>query len=141
MVRPLTWRFWAGIAAVVAAYCGMFFVLGNSGRFDDDFLDIGLIVQVLAPVLFVAAYSIATRFWWRKIDMSANLVLVELGTLPQAVVLLITFGLHHGILDTAGLAWAFVGGPWFQGVFLMWRSFMVLRAQRDVTETQSDPEP
>src|SRR5215469_10392849 len=108
-LRPVGWRFALAMTALLGFYVGMFFVLGHSGRFDTDFYGWGLVGATVAPPLTAGVLAALGRRWWEN-DVGMNMMVLAMAACPENAGLAWTFLFHHGVLNTAVLAWIVIGG-------------------------------
>lgn len=114
--RPVTWRLWAGIAAVAVTWAVTGYWLSSNGQVEEWMYRAGLTVASLAPLLFVAIYTwIGLRgkvaaAWWRD-DLGTALVIAALSLVPIAAPLAYVFWFQGGMLTSTWLAWLEVSGP------------------------------
>jgi hypothetical protein len=131
MLRMVTRRFWVLIAVLLAGYGVLGYFFAENGPVSTDVWMAGLLLEVLAPLVFTGVYTYVTRGGWSHNDLGVNLVLVELGLLPQAGILAYVVLFRNGAITTSGLAWAFIGSPYWTAGMLFWRNFIYLRIRRD----------
>lgn len=129
MLRAVTWRFWASVAALVGGYCLLGAFYDQNARVTQDVNDAAWLALFFAP-LAVLAVTTATQRWWRN-DVGVNLILSIAGLMPMAGIFCWVFFRDHGSITTSAMAWAFIGTPLWTAGWLLFRAFIYLRIGRD----------
>ena len=128
MIRKVTWRFWAVLAAALVAYAALGYWWSGNGTAEAWLYRIGLTAATVMPVAFVAVYSAAAR-WWRN-EVGSALCLSALAVVPTVAPLAYAFWFDGGVLTSSWLAWLAVSGPALSALALGRMSFVWARLWR-----------
>ena len=128
MIRKVTWRFWAVLAAALVAYAALGYWWSGNGTAEAWLYRIGLTAATVMPVAFVAVYSAAAR-WWRN-EVGSALCLSALAVVPTVAPLAYAFWFDGGVLTSSWLAWLAVSGPALSALALGRMSFVWWRLYR-----------
>lgn len=115
--KTALWRFWAGLAFILAADTGFGFWLANDGIAELWVERIGLLTAIAAPLGFAITYTVfgiraqhgAARWW--EVPLGSAIVMAALSLLPICAPLAWVFWVDGGLLHQSWLAWAEVSGP------------------------------
>lgn len=130
MLRRVTWRSWATLAAALTADVVLGFWLSGNGTVEEDLYRWGLTVLTFAPAVLVAAYAASGHKFWRT-DVGSAFVWLAGAITWLAWPLAYTFWVLHGILGPSWLAWIEVSGPALVALSVLWLCFVFLRGDRD----------
>ena len=130
MVRKVTWRSWAALAAGLAAYGVLGFWLSSNGTAEELLYKWGLLALTVAPVLFMAVYTATGNRWYRN-DIGSALGVLALGITWTAWPLAYTFWFLGGMLTVSWLAWIEVSGPALVSLAVLRLCWVFLRIHRD----------
>lgn len=115
--RRVTRRFWAVLAAGIAAYIACGFGFSSNGFVEAWIFRIGLLAASVLPVAFVAIYTWfgltsdrPAAKWWRT-PLGSALVLAAASLVPITWPLTWVFWVNGGVLTNTWLAWFEVSGP------------------------------
>ena len=128
-MRQVTWRSWAVLAAVLAAYAALGWWWSSNGAVEAWLYRVGLTAAAVLPLLFVAVYSAAARWWANEIGTA--LVLAALALVPITAPLSYVFWFNGGHLTTSWLAWLAVSGPALSALILAWMCRIWWRTWRE----------
>jgi hypothetical protein len=134
MLRRVTWRSWAALAAAAAAYTALGLWLGGDGAVEEALYKWGLLGASIAPLVLVLVYSITGNKWWTN-DVGSAIVQVKLCIILFAVPLAWVFFFQGGMLHPGFLAWAEVSAPALVTLALLRLCWVFLRVHRDGNRT------
>lgn len=140
MLRRVTWRSWAVIAAVLAAYVGLGFWFGGNGAVEEQLYKYGLLAASIAPLVLVAVYTLAGNRWYAN-DVGSAIVQVKLCIVLLAGPLAWVFWVQGGMLRPGFLAWAEVSAPLLVALALLrlcWVFWRIGRSREDVPAPGSE---
>lgn len=137
MLRRVTWRSWAALAVILGAYVGLGFWFGGNGHVEEDIYKWGLLAASVAPLLFVAFYTVSGNRWFAN-DLGSALVRLSLCFIPITGPLAWVFWVDHGILTSSLLAWVEVSGPALSTLALLWLGWVFRRGDRARRSRGSD---
>lgn len=126
MLKTLTWRFYALVAACLAGYGGLGYWGSSSASAEATLYKWGLLLAAVTPLLFVGVYTWTKSQWWRT-DVGTSLVFLPLALIPISAPLAYVFWFDNGMLTTSWLAWLAVSGPALASLVLLWRSYIWAR--------------
>lgn len=113
-MRRVTWRTWASLAVLGAAYGTCGFWLSGNGTVEEWLYRAGLTAATFAPLLFTGTYTVlglrGPAKWWRN-PIGTALVQAALTLVPIAGPLAYVFWFMNGMLTSSWLAWVEVSGP------------------------------
>lgn len=131
MLRRVTWRSWAILAAILGAYIALGWLwLGSDDVAEAWIYRVGLTGAALMPLVFVAVYTATRRQWWTN-DVGSVLVQTALCLVPICGPLAWVFWFQHGQLTNTMLAWLAVSGPALATVALARLAFIFWRIAKD----------
>lgn len=136
MVRKITWRFWAGLAAGLAAYIALGWWWSGNGTVEEWLYRIGLTAATVLPVAFTIVYSTRAR-WWRN-EVGTAVVLAALSIVPTAFPLAYAFWFDNGMITASWLGWLEVSGPVLSALALARMCWIWLRISREGTSVGPD---
>ena len=141
MLKRVTWRWWAVLAAAVGAYVGAGFVLGGDGAVEEQLYKWGLLAASIAPFVLIAAYAASgNRFWVN--DVGSAIVQVKLCVAALVIPLAWVFWVDHGMLRPGWLAWAEVSAPALVAAALLrlcWVFWRIGRSREDIPVPEEVP--
>jgi hypothetical protein len=89
--------------------------------------------SVLAPLAFVAVYTVQGLLgpgkWWQT-DVGTNLVWLLIAVICGNGLITWAVLFNNGLINTPGMAWAFVGGKFAEALIICWRSVIWMRGYR-----------
>lgn len=130
MLRKVTWRSWAGVAVVLAAYVSLGFWLGGNDHVEAMIYKWGLLAATVAPLAFVGVYAASGNRFWTN-DVGTALVQASLCMIPIAGPLAYVFWVDNGMLTGSLLAWVEVSGPVLSTLAMLRLCWVFLRIHRD----------
>lgn len=130
MLRAVTWRSWAAIAAILCAYIGLGFWFSSNGTAEELLYKWGLTALAVAPVVLMSVYLASGNRFWRN-DVGAAIAVLSFGLTWTAWPLAYTFWFLHGMLTTSWLAWIEVSGPALIALAVLRLCYVFLRYHRD----------
>jgi len=89
----------------------------------------------VAPPLTAGVLAALGRRWWEN-DVGMNMMVLAMAACPENAGLAWTFLFHHGVLNTAVLAWIVIGGPWWVVLASAWRLGIIGRMWRQEKDHQ-----
>lgn len=130
MLRRVTWRSWAALAAALGAYAGLGFWLAGDGPVEAPLYKYGLLAAAVVPLLFTALYAVSgNRFW--KTDLGSALVRLSWCMIPFAGPLAWALWFDNGRVAAPWLAWTEVSGPALSALAWLWLGWVFRRGDRD----------
>lgn len=149
MLRSVTWRSWAWLAGLAGLYGAAGFWLSGDGTVEEWLYRAGLLAATVAPLLFVAVYTVlgwrGAAKWWTN-PIGTALVQAALTLVPIAGPLAYVFWCQGGMLRSSWLAWVEVSGPvvsalaWLRLCVLWVRLRHAGRLPRNGQSGQEDPD-
>lgn len=130
MLRRITWRSWAVIAACLGAYAGLGIWLGGDGAVEEQVYKWGLLAASLAPLLLTAVYTWSGNRWYAN-DIGSAIVQVKLCVVVLVAPLAWVFWAQGGMLRPGFLAWAEVSAPVLVALAMLRLCFVFWRIRRD----------
>lgn len=135
-MRPVTWRSYAVVAVLLAAYAVLGLWLSGDGEAETWIYRVGLALAAVVPVVFVLIYTSYGVWghkgkWWTN-PFGAALVTAALSLVPIAGPLAWVFWFDNGMMTASWLAWLEVSGPciaiaaWVRMCFLWLRIYRTL---------------
>lgn len=92
-----------------------------------------VIIAATAPLAFIAAYTLmgilGAAKWWQT-TLGVNMVWMKASVLCTNGILAWVVLFNHGLINTPGIAWAYIGGLLAGAAIITWRGVMFLRAYR-----------
>ena len=110
MLKRITWRSWAVIAAVLGAYTALGLLLGGDGAVEEALYKWGLLGASIAPFVLTGVYAATGNKFWRN-DVGSAIVQVKLCIVLFAAPLAWVFFFQGGMLKPGFVAWAEVSAP------------------------------
>ena len=129
MLRKITWRFWAGLAAGLVAYGAIGWWWSSDGTTEAWLYRVGLTAATVLPLAFAVVYGIHAKFW--RNEVGTAVVLAALSIVPTVAPLAYVFWFNGGQLTTSWLAWLAVSGPALSAIALAWMCWIWLRIGRE----------
>jgi len=130
MLRPVTRRFYAVLALLLAVNLAAGFFWASNGLVEKHIYQYGLTAMLVVPALIVTAYTLARQKWWRN-DLGMSLVCCCLAYYPIIFPLAYVFWFDNGMLTQSWLAWLEVSGPVSSCLVLLWTASIVARMRLD----------
>lgn len=130
MLRKVTWRPWAALAAALGAYGVLGFWLSSNGTAQYQLYKWGLTVLTFAPLVLMGAYVVRGNKFWRN-DLGGVVAVISGGITWTAWPLAYTFWFLNGDLRTSWLGWIEVSGPALVALAVLGLCFVFLRGDHD----------
>lgn len=130
MLRSVTWRSWAALAAALAAYGALGFWLSSNGTAEEELYKWGLLALTVTPVILIVIYAATGNKFWRN-DLGSALAVLAFGITWTAWPLAYVFWFLHGMLTVSWLAWIEVSGPALVALAVLRLCWVFLRYHRD----------
>jgi hypothetical protein len=130
MLRRVTWRSWAVIAAALGTYTALGLLLGGNGAVEGALYKWGLLGASLAPLLLILVYTITGNRWYGN-DVGSAIVQVKLCIILFAAPLAWVFFFQGGMLRPGFVAWAEVSAPALVTLALLRLCWVFWRVHRD----------
>jgi hypothetical protein len=137
LLRRVTWRSWAGLGLVLAAYVGLGFWFGSNGNVEALIYKWGLLAASVAPFALIAVYTASRNKWWSN-DLGTALVQTALCMIPIAAPLAYVFWVDGGMLTSSLLAWVEVSGPVLSTLAMLRLCWVFARIHRDGNDAPRD---
>lgn len=138
MLRRVTWRSWAALAAAAGAYAGLGFWLCRNGAVEQQVYKWGLLAASIAPFLLIAIYTASGNRWWTN-DVGSAIVQIKLCIALLVVPLTWVFFVDGGMLRPGWLAWAEVSAPGLVALALLRLCWVFRRIHRDGNGQREKP--
>jgi hypothetical protein len=138
MLRRVTWRSWAVIAAALGTYTALGLLLGGNGAVEGALYKWGLLGASLAPLLLILVYTITGNRWYGN-DVGSAIVQVKLCIILFAAPLAWVFFFQGGMLRPGFVAWAEVSAPALVTLALLRLCWVFWRVHRTGNGNGSGP--
>ena len=139
MLRRVTWRSWAVIAAILGAYIALGWLwLGSDDVAEAWIYRIGLTGAALMPFAFAAIYAFTGNQFWTN-DVGSVIVQTAFCLVPICGPLAWVFWFQGGLLTNTMLAWLAVSGPALASISLLRLAYIFWRIARE-QEKDAPPE-
>jgi hypothetical protein len=139
MLRRVTWRSWAVIAAALGTYTALGLLLGGNGAVEGALYKWGLLGASLAPLLLILVYTITGNRWYGN-DVGSAIVQVKLCIILFAAPLAWVFFFQGGMLRPGFVAWAEVSAPALVTLALLRLCYVFWRVHRDGNSAPPGPD-
>jgi hypothetical protein len=136
MLRRVTWRSWAAVAAALGTYTALGLLLGGNGAVEGALYKWGLLGASIAPFVLILVYAATGNRFWAN-DVGSAIVQVKLCIVAFAAPLAWVFFFQGGMLRPGFVAWAEVSAPALVTLALLRLCYVFWRVHRD---GNSDPD-
>lgn len=130
MLKRVTWRSWAVIAACLAAYVALGFAFERNGTVEAHLYKWGLLAAAVAPLLLIGVYTASGNKWWQN-DVGSAIVQIGLCVVVLVAPLAWVFWADSGVLTPSFLAWVEVSAPALAALALLRLCYVFWRIHRD----------
>lgn len=129
MLKQITWRSWAVIAALAGAYTGLGFWFGGNGIVEEALYKWGLLAASLAPLVLIGVYTLTGNRWYAN-DVGSAIVQIKLCVVVLVAPLAWVFWFQGGMLRPGFLAWAEVSAPALVALAMLRLCYVFVRIHR-----------